>query len=72
MNGKALSVAPNTTLSDFSSQGNKVRVLFCGDLNSTPDTGVFQLLARGKVEADHESWTGCEYGILSVETIYQP
>ncbi|KAF2358650.1 Endonuclease/exonuclease/phosphatase [Trinorchestia longiramus] len=37
-------------------KGCLVRVLVCGDLNSTPDTGVYQLATLRHVGADHQGW----------------
>lgn len=31
-------------------------VVFCGDLNSTPDSGAAQLLLKRRVSADHKTW----------------
>ena len=39
-------------------EGCRVSVVFCGDLNSTPDTGVYQLVTQGRVEDTHPGWTG--------------
>ncbi|EDO45845.1 predicted protein [Nematostella vectensis] len=33
-----------------------VAVLFCGDFNSTPHTGLFQLLTKGHVARTHHDW----------------
>ncbi|KAA0197370.1 hypothetical protein HAZT_HAZT007723 [Hyalella azteca] len=46
----------NTVLQD----GCVVRVLFCGDLNSTPDTGVYQLATMRHVSATHVGWRSAE------------
>ncbi|XP_018007908.1 2',5'-phosphodiesterase 12-like [Hyalella azteca] len=40
--------------------GCVVRVLFCGDLNSTPDTGVYQLATMRHVSATHVGWRSAE------------
>ena len=34
-------------------------VLVCGDLNSEPDTGAIELLARSSVSAEHYEWRDC-------------
>ncbi|XP_007500023.2 2',5'-phosphodiesterase 12 [Monodelphis domestica] len=33
-----------------------VPVLFCGDFNSTPSTGMYTFVSTGSVSADHEDW----------------
>lgn len=38
----------------------KVAVLFCGDFNSGPRTGVVELLTTGHVDSTHRDWTLCE------------
>lgn len=32
------------------------RVLFCGDLNCTPDTAALELLLKGEVDSNHTDW----------------
>ena len=32
-------------------------MIFCGDLNSTPKTGVVEFMANGVVKATHKDWT---------------
>lgn len=32
------------------------RVLFCGDLNSSPDTAALELLLKGEVSSNHSDW----------------
>ncbi|UPQ97080.1 putative RibB-like alpha/beta DHBP synthase [Chloropicon primus] len=34
-------------------------VLICGDLNSEPDTGAIELLAKGSVSREHYEWLDC-------------
>lgn len=40
---------------------NSVPLLFCCDLNSTPDSGVIEFLATGRVAADHVDFKGLGY-----------
>ncbi|KAG8846672.1 Glucose-repressible alcohol dehydrogenase transcriptional effector, partial [Serendipita sp. 405] len=42
--------------------GTKVPMLLCGDFNSIPDSGVYQLLSTGSVPGDHPDFNGKEYG----------
>lgn len=39
-------------------EGHRVSVVFCGDLNSSPDTGVYQLATQGHVDDTHPGWGG--------------
>ncbi|XP_060691588.1 2',5'-phosphodiesterase 12 isoform X1 [Hemiscyllium ocellatum] len=32
-------------------------VIFCGDFNSTPDTGLYEFVTKGHISADHPDWT---------------
>ncbi|MFH4978309.1 hypothetical protein AB6A40_005018 [Gnathostoma spinigerum] len=36
----------------------KIQILFCGDFNSTPGGGVYELMSSGKISADHRCWYG--------------
>lgn len=38
----------------------QVAVMFCGDFNSTPRTGLVELLTTGHVDSTHRDWTLCE------------
>ena len=38
----------------------QVAVLFCGDFNSGPRTGLVELLTTGRVDSTHRDWTLCE------------
>ncbi|XP_005997827.1 2',5'-phosphodiesterase 12 [Latimeria chalumnae] len=31
-------------------------LIFCGDFNSTPSTGLFEFVTNGNISADHEDW----------------
>ncbi|KAK9462530.1 Endonuclease/exonuclease/phosphatase [Lipomyces oligophaga] len=47
-------------------------VLICGDFNSTPDSGVYQLITKGEVGGDHEDMQGYKYGRFSAEGMRHP
>ncbi|XP_067907787.1 2',5'-phosphodiesterase 12 isoform X2 [Heterodontus francisci] len=32
-------------------------VIFCGDFNSTPNTGLYDFVTKGNISADHPDWT---------------
>ena len=38
----------------------QVAILFCGDFNSGPRTGLVELLTTGRVDSTHRDWTLCE------------
>lgn len=38
----------------------QVAVIFCGDFNSGPRTGVVELLTTGHIDSTHRDWTLCE------------
>ena len=38
----------------------QVAVLFCGDFNSGPRTGMVELLTTGRIDSTHRDWTLCE------------
>ncbi|CCA71794.1 related to CCR4-component of the major cytoplasmic deadenylase (C-terminal fragment) [Serendipita indica DSM 11827] len=42
--------------------GSKISTLICGDFNSVPDSGVYQLLSTGSVQGDHPDFMGKNYG----------
>lgn len=42
--------------------GSKIPMLICGDFNSVPDSGVYQLLSTGSVPGDHPDFNGKSYG----------
>lgn len=41
---------------EWSVDGEHLGLLVCGDLNSEPDTGAIELLAKGHVSRDHMEW----------------
>ncbi|XP_043833600.1 2',5'-phosphodiesterase 12 [Dromiciops gliroides] len=34
-----------------------IPILFCGDFNSTPSTGMYSFVSTGSISEDHEDWT---------------
>ncbi|KAK9464638.1 Endonuclease/exonuclease/phosphatase [Lipomyces arxii] len=42
--------------------GTKVPMVVCSDLNSTPDSGVYQLISKGSIPGDHPDFQGFKYG----------
>lgn len=55
----------------FGTPDLKISLIFCGDMNSTPDCGLFKLVHEGKVGADLPDWRSNESEAvenLSVET----
>jgi CCR4-NOT transcription complex subunit 6 len=42
--------------------GSKIPLLLCGDFNSSPDSGVYQLLSTGSVPGEHPDFIGKSYG----------
>jgi CCR4-NOT transcription complex subunit 6 len=42
--------------------GSKIPVVLCSDLNSIPSSGVYELLAGGSVGPDHQDWMDHTYG----------
>jgi len=41
---------------------SKVPMIICGDFNSVPESGVYQLLSGGAVSGDHPDFIGKNYG----------
>ena len=52
------STKPEDSQSEHSqiTSSSKVAVIFCGDFNSFPNSGVCELLSTGQVSQDHEDW----------------
>jgi CCR4-NOT transcription complex subunit 6 len=53
---------PDGTRTPVYEDGSKIPLLICGDFNSVPDSGVYQLLATGGVPGDHQDFNGKNYG----------
>lgn len=41
---------------------NQLPTVLCGDFNSTPVSGVYELIAKGKVRSNHEDFMHYQYG----------
>ncbi|PVG01000.1 hypothetical protein CPB86DRAFT_699993 [Serendipita vermifera] len=42
--------------------GSKIPLILCGDFNSAPESGVYQLLSTGSVPGEHPDFIGKSYG----------
>lgn len=49
-----------------------IPLFICGDYNSTSDSSVFELLAKGRVAPDHPDFGGRQYGNLTREGVEHP
>lgn len=47
--------------------GSKIPTIISGDFNSVPDSGVYEFLSKGKVEAKHEDFGEYIYGKYTTE-----
>ena len=47
--------------------GTEIPTIICGDFNSMPDSGVYEFLANGSVERDHEDFMHHIYGNYTSE-----
>ncbi|CAL1533474.1 unnamed protein product [Lymnaea stagnalis] len=54
-------------------EGKEISLVFCGDFNSAPHLGVFQLMTAQMIPTDHADWisAGKEEAFTSLE-LYQP
>ncbi|KAG1681872.1 CCR4-NOT transcription complex subunit 6 [Nymphon striatum] len=43
------------------SANTTIPIILCGDLNSLPNSGVFELMMKGRISADHEDFKGFRY-----------
>jgi CCR4-NOT transcription complex subunit 6 len=48
--------------SNFSPSSCPIPAVICGDFNSTPDSGVFEFMSRGKIKEDHADFGEHSYG----------
>jgi len=53
-------------------EGTQIPLIICGDFNSTPDSGVYELLAKGQVHGDHGDLAGRTYGNFTRDGISHP
>ncbi|KAK9325548.1 Endonuclease/exonuclease/phosphatase [Lipomyces orientalis] len=52
--------------------GKKIPMVIGGDFNSTPDSGVYQLLSKGSVDGDHMDVQGYKYGKFTENGVRHP
>lgn len=52
--------------------GTDIPVIICGDFNSTPDSGVYDLLAHGSLSSLHDDLAGRKYGNFTKEGMAHP
>jgi CCR4-NOT transcription complex subunit 6 len=50
----------------------QIPLLVCGDFNSTPDSGVYELLAHGSLRPDHTDLGNYQYGNFTRDGIQHP
>ncbi|KAF8433413.1 Endonuclease/exonuclease/phosphatase [Terfezia claveryi] len=53
-------------------EGIQIPLIICGDFNSTPDSGVYELLARGQVHSEHDDLAGRTYGNFTKDGMSHP
>ncbi|CAG8961853.1 hypothetical protein HYFRA_00014044 [Hymenoscyphus fraxineus] len=68
---------PETEVADFApsqeySSNTQIPLLICGDLNSTSDSSVYELLSKGSVKASHRELKEHQYGNFSKHGIEHP
>ncbi|QRW07862.1 cytochrome P450 family protein [Ceratobasidium sp. AG-Ba] len=47
--------------------GSQIPLIVCGDYNSVPESGVYELMTRGHVPGSHPDFMGHSYGPLTTE-----
>jgi len=52
--------------------GTDIPMLFCGDLNSTPDSGPYDLIANGTLSSAHPDLAGRSYGAFTRDGMHHP
>lgn len=65
-------VLPDPAPSQEYRNNTDIPLFICGDYNSTSDSSVFELLAKGRVAPDHPDFDGRQYGSLTREGIDHP
>ncbi|ODQ64158.1 hypothetical protein NADFUDRAFT_83730 [Nadsonia fulvescens var. elongata DSM 6958] len=73
---KYIKILPTNNSSSSSNSTNyndikKLPIIICGDFNSTPDSGVYQLFSQGKAN-NHSDMEGRYYGKFGEEEIEHP
>ncbi|KAH7138239.1 glucose-repressible alcohol dehydrogenase-like protein transcriptional effector [Dendryphion nanum] len=54
------------------SEGSQIPVLLCGDFNSVPNSGIYELLAQGSLSNSHADLGGRKYGNFTRDGISHP
>ncbi|KAL1303184.1 hypothetical protein AAFC00_006609 [Neodothiora populina] len=54
------------------SSGSEIPMIICGDFNSTPDSGVYDLLTHGSLSSLHDDLVGRKYGNFTKEGVAHP
>ena len=52
--------------------GTDIPMIICGDFNSTPDSGVYDLLSHGSLSSLHDDLVGRKYGNFTKEGMAHP
>ncbi|KAA8908937.1 Endonuclease/exonuclease/phosphatase [Sphaerosporella brunnea] len=63
---------PNVTPPPPYTDHTQIPLIICGDFNSSADSGVYELLARGTIGSDHDDLSGRVYGNLTRDGISHP
>ena len=53
-------------------EGTHIPLIICGDFNSSPDSGVYELLSRGQVHSEHDDLAGRTYGNFTKDGMSHP
>ncbi|KAF8471833.1 Endonuclease/exonuclease/phosphatase [Kalaharituber pfeilii] len=54
------------------SEGTQIPLIICGDFNSSADSGVYELLAKGSVHSEHDDLAGRTYGNFTKDGMSHP
>ena len=59
---------------DFADMGGleAAPLIVAGDYNSTPESGVYQLMSTGSISSTHPDWRGSDFGHYTSEGIHNP
>ncbi|KAJ3021509.1 Glucose-repressible alcohol dehydrogenase transcriptional effector [Thoreauomyces humboldtii] len=63
-------LASSPTTAAAGTETNRFPLLMCGDLNSLPDSGVYEYLSRGRVPQDHKDFGTYTYGPYTSEGLH--
>ncbi|XP_014259639.1 2',5'-phosphodiesterase 12 [Cimex lectularius] len=50
----------NSTISQFEEKGKNISMIFCGDFNSTPESGVYEFMTANVIPPDYKEWSSVE------------